>query len=70
MAAFEQQRWYKQFRFPVEDEDVLDWEFSVDGMVEKPFTMTLRQLIERFEQRTYPITLVCAGNRLVSRYYY
>ncbi|KAH6687963.1 nitrate reductase [Plectosphaerella plurivora] len=47
----------------VEDQDMLDWEFSVEGMVEKPFTLTLRDLITEYEQITYPVTLVCAGNR-------
>ena len=47
----------------VHDVDIPDWEFSVEGMVEQPFKMTLRDLIEEYEQRTYPITLVCAGNR-------
>lgn len=47
----------------VHDEDIPDWEFSVEGMVEKPFTMSLKQMIEEFEQITVPITLVCAGNR-------
>lgn len=32
-------------------------------MVEKPFKLSLRQLMSDFEQLTYPITLVCAGNR-------
>ncbi|KAJ0117948.1 nitrate reductase [Diaporthe amygdali] len=47
----------------VHDEDVLDWSFSVEGLVENPLTMTLRDLLADFEQVTYPITLVCAGNR-------
>ncbi|KAK4130778.1 hypothetical protein BT67DRAFT_458526 [Trichocladium antarcticum] len=47
----------------VEDDDVLDWEFSVEGMVEKPLKLTLRELLREHEQVTYPITLVCAGNR-------
>lgn len=47
----------------VQDEEIPDWEFSVEGLVEHPFTLNLRQLIEDYEQRTYPITLVCAGNR-------
>lgn len=47
----------------VEDSEVLDWEFTVEGMVETPITMTLRDLIKDYEQVTYPITLVCAGNR-------
>ncbi|KAG7120671.1 hypothetical protein HYQ45_009343 [Verticillium longisporum] len=47
----------------VEDQDMLDWEFTVEGMVEKPISMTLRDLITEYEQITYPVTLVCAGNR-------
>lgn len=47
----------------IRDEDIPDWEFSVEGMVENPITLTLRQLMEQYEQHTYPITLVCAGNR-------
>jgi len=47
----------------VEDAEILDWEFTVEGMVEKPVKLTLRDLIRDYEQFTYPITLVCAGNR-------
>lgn len=47
----------------VHDQDVLDWSFSVEGLVENPLRMTLRDLLQDFEQVTYPVTLVCAGNR-------
>ncbi|KAI3400665.1 hypothetical protein diail_2377 [Diaporthe ilicicola] len=47
----------------VHDDHVLDWSFSVEGLVENPLTMTLRDLLADFEQLTYPVTLVCAGNR-------
>ncbi|KAJ7892818.1 hypothetical protein B0H14DRAFT_3105104 [Mycena olivaceomarginata] len=47
----------------VEDAEVLDWEFTVEGMVENPLKITLRDLMAEHEQQTYPITLVCAGNR-------
>ncbi|KAK3176606.1 hypothetical protein OEA41_007929 [Lepraria neglecta] len=47
----------------VKDEEIPDWEFSVEGLVRKPLTLTLRQLIAEYEQITCPITLVCAGNR-------
>lgn len=47
----------------VQDEEIPDWEFTIEGMVENPITLTLRQLLEEYEQHTYPITLVCAGNR-------
>ncbi|KAF6843108.1 nitrate reductase [Colletotrichum musicola] len=46
-----------------EDEDMFDWEFTVEGEVENPITMSLRDLISNYEQITYPVTLVCAGNR-------
>lgn len=32
-------------------------------MVENPFKLTLRDLMTEYENVTYPITLVCAGNR-------
>ena len=47
----------------VHDEDIPDWEFTVEGLVEKPLKITLTDLIADFDQKTYPITLVCAGNR-------
>ncbi|KAK3292285.1 uncharacterized protein B0H64DRAFT_426438 [Chaetomium fimeti] len=47
----------------VEDAGVLDWEFSIEGLVAHPATLTLRDLMQTYEQVTYPITLVCAGNR-------
>ncbi|KAH8847356.1 hypothetical protein MCOR27_010435 [Pyricularia oryzae] len=47
----------------VEDADMMDWEFTVEGMVESPMKLTLRTLMKDFAQATYPVTLVCAGNR-------
>ena len=47
----------------VEDDNILDWELSIEGLVEEPLTLTLRDLLEQYEQVTYPVTLVCAGNR-------
>ena len=47
----------------VEDSAIPNWEFSIEGMVKKPITMTLKELISEYEQITVPITLVCAGNR-------
>ncbi|PHH58830.1 hypothetical protein CDD81_4351 [Ophiocordyceps australis] len=46
-----------------QDDAADDWTFSVEGMVANPFTMSLRQLKAHYQQLTYPITLVCAGNR-------
>ncbi|KAF4551949.1 Nitrate reductase-like protein [Elsinoe fawcettii] len=47
----------------VRDEDIPDWEFTVEGMVEHPTTIKFRDLVTQYPQVTYPITLVCAGNR-------
>ncbi|KAI1423920.1 nitrate reductase [Xylaria sp. FL1777] len=47
----------------VEDSEIMDWEFSIEGMVDNPIRMSLAELIREYEQVTYPITLVCAGNR-------
>lgn len=32
-------------------------------LVANPFKITLRQLLDEYDNVTYPITLVCAGNR-------
>jgi nitrate reductase (NAD(P)H) len=47
----------------VDDATIPDWEFSIEGMVEHPIKMTLRDLMHDYPQITTPITLVCAGNR-------
>lgn len=47
----------------VEDPEIMGWEFSIEGMVENPIKINLAQLIRDYEQVTYPVTLVCAGNR-------
>ncbi|KAL6719833.1 hypothetical protein ACLMJK_001754 [Lecanora helva] len=47
----------------VRDEEIPDWTFSIEGLVERPCTISHRQLIAEYEQITCPITLVCAGNR-------
>lgn len=47
----------------VKDEEIPDWEFSIEGLVEHPIKLTLRELLAEYEQTTYPVTLVCAGNR-------
>ncbi|EKG14125.1 hypothetical protein MPH_08704 [Macrophomina phaseolina MS6] len=47
----------------VKDEEIPDWEFTVEGMVENPLRITFKELLSEYENVTYPITLVCAGNR-------
>ncbi|PHH81994.1 hypothetical protein CDD83_3393 [Cordyceps sp. RAO-2017] len=46
-----------------EDGDAFDWVFTVEGMVAQPLTLSLKDLLDSHEQLTYPVTLVCAGNR-------
>lgn len=46
-----------------DDADMYDWQFSIEGLVDNPIVLSVRDLIENYEQLTYPITLVCAGNR-------
>ncbi|KAJ4354211.1 uncharacterized protein N0V89_005945 [Didymosphaeria variabile] len=47
----------------VQDEDIPDWEFSVEGLVANPLKIKLKELLSNYENVTCPITLVCAGNR-------
>lgn len=47
----------------VEDLDIMNWHFEVEGMVDNPLHISLAQLIRDYDQVTYPVTLVCAGNR-------
>ncbi|CAF3339822.1 unnamed protein product [Rotaria socialis] len=46
----------------LQDSEVLNWTFTIEGMVETPLTMTLLELLS-YSQTTLPATLVCAGNR-------
>lgn len=45
------------------DEEIPDWEFTVEGLVENPLKISLKELLSEYDNVTYPITLVCAGNR-------
>ena len=45
------------------DKDCEDWVISIEGLVDKPMQISLRQLMQDYEQITLPVTLVCAGNR-------
>ncbi|TQB75044.1 hypothetical protein MPDQ_003840 [Monascus purpureus] len=47
----------------VQDDDIPDWELSIEGLVERPVVWTFQQILDEFEQITAPVTLVCAGNR-------
>ncbi|OOQ82853.1 Nitrate reductase [NADPH] [Penicillium brasilianum] len=47
----------------VRDEDIPDWKLSIEGLVENPIILSFRDILEKYDQITAPITLVCAGNR-------
>lgn len=47
----------------VEEQDIPEWSLTVEGLVTNPLTITMRELLENYKQHTYPVTLVCAGNR-------
>ncbi|RAL11103.1 nitrate reductase NiaD [Aspergillus homomorphus CBS 101889] len=47
----------------VKDEDIPNWEISIEGLVEKPLVLNFRQILQQYDQITAPITMVCAGNR-------
>ncbi|PGH11121.1 hypothetical protein AJ79_05066 [Helicocarpus griseus UAMH5409] len=47
----------------VRQEDIPDWELSIEGLVEHPIVLNFKQILTEFQQITAPITLVCAGNR-------
>lgn len=40
-----------------------DWTIRVHGLVEHWVTLSIRNLAERFQVVTLPVTIVCAGNR-------
>lgn len=43
--------------------DPLTWRLRIDGMVERPLELSLRDLRDRFTQHEVVATLQCAGNR-------
>lgn len=46
----------------VSDREAEDWTISVEGMVENPMEIRLKEIME-LEAITLPVTFVCAGNR-------
>ncbi|CDK24718.1 unnamed protein product [Kuraishia capsulata CBS 1993] len=47
----------------VADEEMLDWTVSIEGMVDRPTTISLREIMSEMDIYTQPVTMVCAGNR-------
>ena len=48
---------------PVPQIDAVQWRLRVDGLVERPLSLSLETLQEAFVERTLTATLQCAGNR-------
>ncbi|KAJ8423440.1 hypothetical protein Cgig2_015584 [Carnegiea gigantea] len=40
-----------------------DWTVEVTGWVKRPTRLTMDQLVNEFQSREFPVSLVCAGNR-------
>ncbi|KAL4273638.1 hypothetical protein GQ457_13G021360 [Hibiscus cannabinus] len=40
-----------------------DWTVEITGLVRRPMKLTMDQLVNEFQSREFPVTLVCAGNR-------
>lgn len=54
---------YVRSHAPVPKINVDDFRLSVEGMVEKPFEISLKQLRKDFPKRSAIATMTCAGNR-------
>jgi sulfite oxidase len=54
---------YSRNHGPIPDLDPISWRLTVDGLVERPLTLSLEDLRADFPQRTLVATLQCAGNR-------
>ncbi|KNA12873.1 hypothetical protein SOVF_121130 [Spinacia oleracea] len=48
---------------PVPNAKWEDWTVEVTGLVKRPIRFTMDQLVNDFQSREFPVTLVCAGNR-------
>lgn len=40
-----------------------EWRVEISGLVKRPQTLTMAQIVNEFQPREIPVTLVCAGNR-------
>ncbi|SDY41641.1 sulfite dehydrogenase (cytochrome) subunit SorA apoprotein [Micromonospora pattaloongensis] len=54
---------YSRNHGPIPRLDPDAWRLEVDGLVERPLTLSLDELRTRFDSRTVVATLACAGNR-------
>lgn len=57
------QHFYVRSNGPVPKIKAEDFRLTVEGLVEKPLTLSLAELADKFRPRTIAATLMCAGNR-------
>jgi DMSO/TMAO reductase YedYZ molybdopterin-dependent catalytic subunit len=55
---------YVRTHFPIPQIDKAKWRLRVEGEVEKPFELSYDELL-KFDSRTVPVTLECAGNNRI-----
>ena len=56
---------YVRSNGPVPSFEVKDFTLTIDGLVEKPLTLKVGELLERFPSVKTTATLTCAGNRRI-----
>ncbi|MFC4996236.1 sulfite oxidase [Dactylosporangium cerinum] len=54
---------YSRNHGPIQQLDPHTWRLDVDGLVDRPLTLSLADLRQRFAQHSVVATLQCAGNR-------
>lgn len=47
---------------PPEDMDAKNWKLTIDGLVDKPMTLTIDELKKKFDVVTEALTIECGGN--------
>lgn len=47
---------------PPEDMDAKNWKLTIDGLVDKPMTLSIDELKDKFEVVTEALTIECGGN--------
>ena len=56
-------RFYVRSHAPVPQVEGATFELSIEGMVDKPFRVTTRQISDQFKRHSVVATMTCAGNR-------
>ncbi len=57
------ENFYIRSHAPVPDIDPAEFRLSVEGLVERPLSLSLKELSEGFDEQSVVATMTCAGNR-------